>query len=159
IDNEKYQLKPRDFAAAEAAGTSIAPYITLLNQIRREHPALQQLRNLDIHASDDDSILVYSKFIAAEFTANAVPDGIIVVANVDPWSVRETTVRLDVTKFGIEPGAQFRVTDLITGATWQWGADNYVRLNAFGEPVHILRVHYGPDEQDAAADAVTEATP
>ncbi|MCU1479054.1 MAG: alpha,4-glucan--maltose-phosphate maltosyltransferase, partial [Subtercola sp.] len=42
IDNEKYQLKPRDFAAAEAAGTSIAPYITLLNQIRREHPALQQ---------------------------------------------------------------------------------------------------------------------
>ncbi|WP_390623482.1 alpha-1,4-glucan--maltose-1-phosphate maltosyltransferase [Subtercola endophyticus] len=158
IDNEKYEIKPRDFAAAEAAGTSITPYITQLNKIRREHPALHQLRNLDIHASDDDSILVYSKYISGEFTADGEADGIIVVANVDPWSVRETTVRLDVTKFGLEPGAQFRVTDLITGVTWQWGADNYVRLNAFGEPVHILRVHYGA-EPDAPADAPIVATP
>ncbi|WP_373283858.1 alpha-1,4-glucan--maltose-1-phosphate maltosyltransferase [Subtercola lobariae] len=159
IDNEKYQLKPRDFAAAEAADASIAPYITQLNQIRREHPALQQLRNLDIHASDDDSILVYSKYIAGSFTESGEDDGIIVVANVDPWSVRETTVRLDVTKFGLDPGAQFRVTDLITGVTWLWGADNYVRLNAFGEPVHILRVHYEPDALDARAEPATDEAP
>ncbi|WP_233189052.1 alpha-1,4-glucan--maltose-1-phosphate maltosyltransferase [Subtercola sp. Z020] len=157
IDNEKYEYRPRDFAAAEASGQSLAPYITRLNQIRNEHPALQQLRNLDIHASDDDAILVYSKYLAGEHTPSGRPDGILVIANVDPHSVRETTVRLDVTKFGLEPGATYRVTDQLTGDSWIWGADNYVRLNAFGEPVHILSVHYEPDPS-SEADASTNPT-
>ncbi|TQL54309.1 alpha-1,4-glucan--maltose-1-phosphate maltosyltransferase [Subtercola boreus] len=156
IDNEKYEYRPRDFAAAEASGLSLAPYITRLNQIRNEHPALAQLRNLDIHAADDDSILVFSKYIAGEYTASGRPDGILVVANVDPHSVRETTVRLDVSKFGIEPGSTFRVTDQITGDSWIWGADNYVRLNAFAEPVHIFSVHYEPDP---SAEPDVPATP
>ncbi|WP_416352027.1 MULTISPECIES: alpha-1,4-glucan--maltose-1-phosphate maltosyltransferase [Subtercola] len=159
LDNEKYEYRPRDFTAAEAAGTSLAPYLTRLNTIRRAHPALAQLRNLDIHASDDEAILVYSKFIAGEFTASGRADGLIIVANVDPWSVRESTVHLDVTKFGLEPGATYRVTDEITGATWLWGADNYVRLNAFGEPVHILSVHYEPDEAPDAQPTDPETPP
>jgi starch synthase (maltosyl-transferring) len=51
-------------------------------------------------------------------------------------------VHLDPTRFGIEPGTGFDVTDLITNATYHWGVDNYVRLDAFTEPVHILRVEY-----------------
>ncbi|WP_081235695.1 alpha-1,4-glucan--maltose-1-phosphate maltosyltransferase, partial [Streptomyces viridosporus] len=46
LDSEKYQLRPRDWEAAERAGRTIAPLITRLNTIRRENPALQQLRNL-----------------------------------------------------------------------------------------------------------------
>ena len=48
-------------------------------------------------------------------------------------------MHLDVTQFGLDPGATFAVPDLITGAELDWGADNYVRLDAFTEPVHILR--------------------
>ena len=59
IDNEKYEYKVRDWAGAEARGDSLAPYLTRLNEIRRAHPALGQLRNLSIHWSDDDAILVY----------------------------------------------------------------------------------------------------
>ena len=140
IDNEKYEYKARDYAGAEAAGRSLAPYITRLNEIRRDHPALQQLRNLDVHWSDDDSMLVYSKYLAPEFTANGRGDGIIVVANVDPHSVRETTVHLDPRKFGYLAGDTFEVTDLITGQVYTWGTDNYVRLDAFTEPVHILSI-------------------
>jgi starch synthase (maltosyl-transferring) len=142
IDNEKYEFKSRDFALAEQSGDSLAPYLRRLNEIRAAHPALRQLRNLDVHWSDDDSILVYSKHVAGEFTAAGVDDGIIVVANLDPHSVRETTVHLDPTRFGIEEGTRFTVTDLITHATYEWGADDYVRLDAFTEPVHILRVEY-----------------
>jgi starch synthase (maltosyl-transferring) len=140
IDNEKYEYRPRDFAAAEARGTSLAPFITLLNRIRREHPALRQLRNLDIHASDDDSILVYSKFLGAPFTGTGKDDALIIVANVDPHSARETVVHLDTAKFGIPAGQSFVVRDLITGSVWTWSTDNYVRLDAFTEPVHILEV-------------------
>jgi starch synthase (maltosyl-transferring) len=140
IDNEKYEYKARDFAKAEAEGRSLAPYLTQLNRIRAEHPALRQLRNLEVHWSDDDSILVYSKYLDGRFTRSGRGDAIIIVANVDPHSVRETTVHLDPTLFGIEPGEIFEVTDLITKQKFSWGTDNYVRLDAFTEPVHILRV-------------------
>lgn len=142
IDNEKYEFKPRDWAAAEAAGKSIAPYITTLNRIRSEHPALRQLRNLHVHSSDDEAILVYSKVLPGWFVRSGRSDGIIVVANVDPHSARATTVHLDLAALGLTPGTTFDVKDLITGDRFRWGADNYVRLDAFVEPVHILRIDY-----------------
>ena len=140
IDNEKYEYRPRDFTKAEALGKSLAPFLTLLGRIRREHPALHQLRNLHIHESEDDSVLVFSKYLDAAFTDTDAPDALIVVANLDPHSVRETVVHLDVTRFGIPLGVQYDVHELVTGATWTWSADNYVRLDAFTDPVHILHV-------------------
>ena len=142
IDNEKYQYTPRDWAAAEKAGRSIAPYLTRLNRIRAEHPALRQLRNLVVHHSDDDAMLVYSKTLPASAVRAGRPDGIIVVANVDPHAARQTTVHLDLPAIGLPRDSRFGVTDLITGERYQWGPDNYVRLDAFVEPVHILRIDY-----------------
>ena len=139
IDNEKYEYKQRDWAKAEKEGRSLAPYLTRLNEIRAAHPALRQLRNLDVHWSDDDAILVYSKHLPAAF-ADGVADTIVVVANLDPHAVRETMVHLDETRFGLEAGTRFTATDLITGESYDWGTDNFVRLDAFGEPVHILHV-------------------
>ena len=63
IDNEKYEYKPRDFAAAEAEGHSLALYLGILNRIRADHPALGQLRNIRFHHSEDDSVLVYTKHL------------------------------------------------------------------------------------------------
>lgn len=140
IDNEKYEFKLRDWDAAEQAGDSLAPLLRRLNGIRREHPALRQLRNLSVHWSDDDAILVYSKHLDAAFTGTGESDTIIIVANVDPHSVRETTVHLDTTVWGVQPGESFEVEDLLTGAVWTWTDHNYVRLDAFAEPVHILKV-------------------
>lgn len=140
IDNEKYEYKLRDWEGAEAAGDSLAPLLRRLNEIRRVHPALRQLRNLSVHWSDDDSVLVYSKHLDAAFTGTGVADTLIVVANVDPHSVRETTVHLDTTIWGVPLGEPFEVEDLLTGAVWTWADHNYVRLDAFAEPVHILKV-------------------
>ena len=140
IDNEKYEYKFRDWAGAEAAGDSLAPYLRLLNTARREHPALRQLRNLDVHWSDDDAILVYSKHLDAALSPTGVSDTIIVVANVDPHSTRQSTVHLDTTVWGVEPGTPYEVEDLVTGQVWTWTDHNFVRLDAFDEPVHILHV-------------------
>ncbi|MFT2692714.1 maltotransferase domain-containing protein [Clavibacter zhangzhiyongii] len=141
IDNEKYEYKPRDWARQEELGGSIAPEITRLNEIRRQHPALRQLRNLDVHWSDDDSILVYSKHLAAEHTGTGEADTILVVANVDPHSARETQVHLDPTRFGLAEDAVFEVEDLLTGDVYTWSTSNFVRLDAFTHPVHVFRVH------------------
>ncbi|MEZ0141121.1 maltotransferase domain-containing protein [Microbacterium sp. NRRL B-14842] len=140
IDNEKYEYKFRDWAGAEERGESLAPLLRRLNEIRAAHPALRQLRNLELHWSDDDAILVFSKHLDAAFTGTGRPDTLIVVANVDPHSVRETTVHLDTTRWGVPLGETFEVEDLLTGAVWTWSDHNYVRLDAFAEPVHILKV-------------------
>ncbi|GAA3945718.1 alpha-1,4-glucan--maltose-1-phosphate maltosyltransferase [Microbacterium soli] len=140
IDNEKYEYKFRDWEAAERNGRSLAPLLRRLNEIRREHPALRQLRNISFHWSDDDAVLVYSKHLDAEFTGTGASDTLIVVANLDPHSVRETTVHLDTRIWGVAPGDRFEVEDLLTGATWTWTDHDYVRLDAFAEPVHILKV-------------------
>src|SRR5690606_2858307 len=128
IDNEKYEYKQRDWAKAAKEGRTLAPYLTQLNKIRDEHPALHQLRNLRVHWSDDDAILVYTKFLDGRFTESGRPDGILVVANVDPHSVRETMVHLDTRQFGIAPGTPFEVRELLTGQRWTWGESNFVRL-------------------------------
>ncbi|WP_440709711.1 alpha-1,4-glucan--maltose-1-phosphate maltosyltransferase [Herbiconiux sp. YIM B11900] len=157
LDNEKYEYKPRDFLAAEAAGRSIAGDITRLNAIRRAHPALGQLRNLRFHGSDDDSIVVYSKHLPAEFSPDGMADTVLVVVNVDPHSVRETTVRLNLPELGLPEGSTFGVTDLLSGNVWEWGTDNYVRLDAFSQPAHIFHVTRdmpvtsAPDTQEGGA--------
>jgi starch synthase (maltosyl-transferring) len=140
LDNEKYEYKLRDWEGAEAEGASLAPYLRRLNEIRRAHPALRQLRDFSAHWSDDDAILVYSKHLEAALSPTGEADTIVVVANVDPHSVRETTVHLDTRIWGVEPGTPYEVEDLVTGARWTWTDHNYVRLDAFAEPVHILHV-------------------
>ncbi|MGN6743711.1 MAG: alpha-1,4-glucan--maltose-1-phosphate maltosyltransferase [Amnibacterium sp.] len=140
IDNEKYEYRPRDWAKAAMLGRTLAPYLTRLNAIRRGHPALGQLRNIRFHWSDDDAVLVFSKYLDGAFTPSGEPDAIIVVANLDPHGSRETVVHLDPTQFGRTPGETFAAHDLITDSVWQWGTDDYVRLDPFTEPVHILHV-------------------
>jgi starch synthase (maltosyl-transferring) len=139
IDSEKYQYKPRNFEAAETAGVSLAPYIAKLNELRATQPALGQLRNISIHFSDDPEILVYAKHLEAEF-AGGKTNTIIVVANLDPHAARETNIHLELWKLGLEDAKAFKVRDLITDEEFTWGKTNFVRLDAFTQPVHILKV-------------------
>ena len=137
IDNEKYEYKFRDFEGAIASGDSLAPRVALLNKIRKENPALGQLRNLKLHYSDDSEILVFSKRLEPEFNSGK-DNTVLVVVNTDPHSVRETTVHLDLA--ALEVNGSFEVEDLITGAKFTWSEHNYVRLDSFTEPAHILRI-------------------
>ena len=138
LDTEKFQLRPRDWAAAEAEGRSLAPYLTRLNELRRAHPALQRLRNLRFHATDSDQIICYSKSITG---ADGRPsDTVLVVVNLDPHGARETTVRLDMPALGMEWDDTMAVHDEIGGDTYVWGQANYVRLDPFHEPAHVFRV-------------------
>ena len=132
LDSEKYQIRIRDWDGAAAEGRTLAPYLTRLNEVRRAHPALQLLRNVTIHSSDDENVLVYSK-------TNG-DDTVIVVVNLDPHATRETMVHLDLPALGLSWGDSFAVHDEITGEDWGWSQHNYVRLDPSHEPAHILTV-------------------
>jgi starch synthase (maltosyl-transferring) len=150
LDSEKYQIRVRDWPAAEKEGRTLAPYLTRLNEVRRAHPALQQLRHLVIHSSDDENVLVFSKQVAVVSTGStdgagstdggAGDDLVIVVVNLDPHAARETTIHLDLPALGLEWNDSLAVHDEITGEDWHWGQHNYVRLDPYVEPAHLLTV-------------------
>jgi starch synthase (maltosyl-transferring) len=128
LDSEKYQYRPRDFTHAP-----LAPYVTMLNRLRREHPALQWLRNLRFHVVDNDSVMAFSKSLGT--------DRVLAVVNLDPHHVQEGTLFLDLAELGLPPDAHFAVHDEVTGATYTWdGSRQYVRLDPFTEPAHIFTV-------------------
>jgi len=132
LDSEKYQIRIRDWEGAAAEGRTLAPYLTRLNEIRRQHPALQQLRNVVVHSTDDENVLCFSK--------QHGEDLVIVVVNLDPHATRETTVHLDLPALGLGWGDSLVVHDEITGADWSWSQHNYVRLDPYDEPAHVLSV-------------------
>jgi starch synthase (maltosyl-transferring) len=137
LDSEKYQIRIRDWDGAAAEGRTLAPYLTRLNEIRREHPALQLLRNTVVHHSDDENVLVFSKSHTLD---NGRPDTVIVVVNLDPHAARETMVHLDLPALGLNWGDSFAVHDEITNEEWSWSQHNYVRLDPGHEPAHVLSV-------------------
>jgi len=140
IDNEKYQLKDRHWSDYEEGGPkegqSLAPYLKTLNEIRRAHPSLHWLRNIHLHHVDDENVMAFSK----RRNVAGRDDIILVVANVDPHATRETNVHLDMEALGLGQGDTFIAHDLVTGAQWQWGQDNFVRLGPDTEPVHIVHI-------------------
>jgi starch synthase (maltosyl-transferring) len=138
LDSEKFQIRIRDWAAAEAEDRTLAPYITRLNEIRRRHRALQLLRNLTVHRSDDDSILAFSK--RAIVADQPEEDLLVIVVNLDPHAAHETTVHLDMPALGMDWQDTFMVHDELTGEAWRWGERNYVRLDPGYQPAHILTV-------------------
>jgi starch synthase (maltosyl-transferring) len=140
LDSEKYQYKPRDWGAAADANLTISPFISQLNAIRRSHPALWQLRNLRFHFPDQPEILCFSKRVGAPKTGAASGDTVLVVVNLDPHLPREATIWLDGAALGIDASAGFTVTDELTGASYQWGEANYVRLDPGSASAHIFTV-------------------
>ncbi|GLU46678.1 alpha-1,4-glucan--maltose-1-phosphate maltosyltransferase [Nocardiopsis ansamitocini] len=138
LDSEKYQYRPRDWDAAEAAEMTITPLISRLNYLRRSHPALQELRNLRFHRADQPEIICYSKRLAVADQKS--PDVVLVVANLDPHNVREATVWLDMPALGFSPGDRITVTDQLSGRTYSWVDANYVRLDPHVQTAHVFTV-------------------
>ena len=142
LDSEKYQYRPRDWAGAARLGYGIADYITALNRIRREHPALHWLRNLRFHVVDQPELMCFSKRAGSippsPVTGGGQADTVLVVVNLNPYRTREATVWLDLPALGVD--REFVVTDELTGESYRWGQANYVRLDPAIQPAHVFTV-------------------
>ncbi len=137
MDSEKYQYKPRDWAAAARDGLGISGFIAELNRIRRSHPALHWLRNLRFHHVDQPELICFSKRVDTP----GGHDTVLVVVTMNPHQTREATVWLDMPALGVD--GEFTVTDELTGESWRWGQANYVRLDPAARPAHIFAVTPG----------------
>ncbi|MFG1937781.1 alpha-1,4-glucan--maltose-1-phosphate maltosyltransferase [Micromonospora tulbaghiae] len=159
LDNEKYELRPRDWDAALAQGRSLAPFITTLNRVRRDNPALHRLRNLRFHDIDNPALLCWSKHDPE--TGNTV----IVVCSFDSREVQWGNTTLDMPALGMDWHERFTVRDELTGAEYDWGQRNAVRLDPYLQPAHVLTVRrpaapaLAEPEHPAAPDLTVEDVP
>ena len=131
FESEKYRYKPRNFARPD----SLEPYIAKVNEIRSTQPACRELRNLWFHHVDNDELLCFSK------VAPGRTDALLVVVNLNPHQAQAGTTGLDMWQLGLEHAGPFEAHDLIADTTYIWhGPSNYVRLDPFVEPAHVLRL-------------------
>jgi starch synthase (maltosyl-transferring) len=133
LDSEKYEIRPRDYAAP---GNIVAD-ITLLNRLRRAHPALQTHLNTRFQPAYNDNIIYYAK---------PEPDGtgmILVMVNLDPHHAQEANFELPLWEFGIPDDGTIAVHDLVGGYRFDWhGKTQWIRLDP-SEPYRIWRIAPG----------------
>ena len=129
LDSEKYEIRRRDMHRPD----SLRDFITRLNHIRRDNPALHFDHNLQFHPIDNPLMLCYSK--------SAGDDTLLMVANLDPHNTQSGWLELPLDSLGLAQEASYQAHDLLSNARYLWqGAHNFVRLDPHSSPVHILRL-------------------
>ena len=138
IDNEKYEVKVRDWSKAEQYG--VAEMLTALNKIRRAHPAALSYHNLTVLPTSDPNILAFARHTPAELTGTGQADTLIVVVNLDGHNAHQSMIHLELSELGLPTDRPLNVRDELTGREFQWGWDNYVSLAPWADVAHILSV-------------------
>lgn len=138
IDNEKYEVKVRDWSKAKQYG--VAEMLTALNKIRRAHPAALSYHNLTVLPTSDPNILAFARHTPAELTGTGQADTLIVVVNLDGHNAHQSMIHLELSELGLPTDRPLNVRDELTGREFRWGWDNYVSLAPWADVAHILSV-------------------
>ena len=138
IDNEKYEVKVRDWSAADKYG--IAELLTNLNRVRREHPKAFSYHNLTVLESSDPNILAFARHTPAELTGTDKPETLVVVVNLDGHEAHQAMVHLELPDYGIDPKWGAHMHDELTGRDFAWSWDNFVSLAPWADVAHIFTV-------------------
>ena len=129
LDSEKYEIKAWDY---DRPG-NIRDYVTRINQIRRDNPALQEFTNLRFYNAWNDQILYYGKMTATK-------DNIVLIAvNLDPHHGQAASFEVPLWELGLPDWAEVAVEDLLTGQRFTWhGKVQQVWLDPAGQPLRDL---------------------
>lgn len=129
--SEKYEVRHWDWNALG----NIRGYVTAINRIRRENPALHGFTNLKFYNAYDDNILLYGKMTAAK-------DNVILIAvNLDPHNGHGGTIEVPLWELGLPDGAHVQVEDLLSGHRFTWiGKFQHVWLDPQQNPAAIWRI-------------------
>ena len=130
LNSEKYQYKVWDW---DRPG-NIKDWVTKLNAIRRENPALQEYDNLKFYNAWNDHILLYGKH------APEAKNFILVAVNIDPYRPHEANFEVPLWELGLPDWASVKMEELITGNTFLWtGKVQHIWIN-HQHPAFIWRM-------------------
>ncbi len=131
LNSEKYEVRHWETGRPE----SLKDFVTRVNRIRRENPALQQDWNLEFYPVDNEQIICYGKWTEDKFNI------IVGLVNLDPYHRQSGWVQLPLDALDIDPRHPYQMHDLVTGARYLWnGERNYVELNPQATQAHIFHL-------------------
>jgi starch synthase (maltosyl-transferring) len=131
LDSEKYQIRVRD----QNAPGNIVAEITMLNRLRRAHPALQSHLGVKFYNAFNDQILLYGKMTPAR------DDIILIAVSLDPHNAQEATFELPLWEWKLPDNGSLLVEDLVRENTTIWsGKLQRVRLDPVDLPYAIWRI-------------------
>src|SRR5262249_10919757 len=129
-NSEKYEYKVWDW---DRPG-HIKEDIRVLNQLRRDNPAMQEFLNLRFVDCENPHILCYAKIAGG---SNVV----IVAVNLDPHATHEGNVVLPLEELGLAAHAEFSLEEVFTLQVMTCrGASQRIRLEPEGNPAMIFRL-------------------
>ena len=131
LDSEKYEITVWDW---DRPG-HIVDYVTLLNRIRRENPALHELENLEFYESSNDQVLFYGKSTVDK------KNSVLVAVNLSPFQSQDAHLRIPIAALGIKPDETYQLHNMITDQRDLMIGDSYIlRLDPQVEPAAIFVV-------------------
>ena len=132
LDSEKYEIRHWDW---DRPG-NIGDYITRINQIRRENPALQLFNNLKFYESNNEHILFYGKMTPDKTNI------LLFAVNMDPYHTQEAHLTIPLEKFGIPETTTYQLHELIQDYHHDVVGSEYIlRLDPNHEPAVVFVVH------------------
>ncbi|MFP5424859.1 MAG: alpha-1,4-glucan--maltose-1-phosphate maltosyltransferase [Gammaproteobacteria bacterium] len=131
LDSEKYEIRPRDFAAPG----NIVAEIAQLNRIRRQNRALQTHLGVAFFNCWNDNILYFAKRTPER------DNYILVAISLDPHNVQEASFELPLWELGLDDDADTLGEDLMNGHRWTWhGKTQWMRIDPGYQPFGIWRI-------------------
>ncbi len=131
LDSEKYEIRAWDF---DQPG-NIRHDIWLMNQLRREHRALQDFSNLAFYNCWNDEILYYGK------RTEDLSSFLLFHVNLDPHNAQGAHFEVPLWEFGLPDDASIEVEDLVTGHRFVWhGKMQHIRIDPHQRPYFIWRL-------------------
>ncbi len=133
--SEKFEIANHDWSAQN----KLTDFITKLNRIRKENPAMHNMFNLTFTGTDNDHLI---SIVRASDDRKSI---IWCIINLDPANNHSGYVEVPKELLGLK-GKWFNleVTDLLTNETYHWFNDwNFVELRIEKYPLHILKMDIG----------------
>ncbi len=130
-NSEKYEIKVHDWSLRNR----MTDIITRVNRIRKENTALQDTYNIHFTNTSNEQLMSYLKIS---------PDRrniIWCIVNFDPEHTQAGMIEVPKQLLGVKSGQRLKLEELLLGETYFWSAEsNYVELNPYRYPAHILRL-------------------
>ena len=130
-DSEKYEIRHWDW---DRHG-NIRDYITRINQIRRDNPALQSFTNLKFYECNNEHVLFYGK-------TNPDKTNILLCAvNMDPYHTQEAHLTIPLEDMNIAKTTTYQMHELIQDYRHEVVGNEYIiRLDPIKEPAAIFLI-------------------
>ena len=131
FNSEKFEIKHYDWKKTNR----MTDIISMVNQHRKEHKALQSTWNMQFCTIENNSLLAFIK------VTDDLSSIILTIITLDPQSNQSGYVQIPKSLLRLDNHINLKLHDLMTDERFTWTQEwNYVELNPHKMPFHLFKI-------------------